>query len=139
MRMSDWSSSVLFRSRDRDAAAGVEVEGTEVHHRRGRQADVDDVAPGLAQAAREAFDQVRAGQPAVAADDNVLQPLFLHQRTDRLADQFGHAHVERLPAHAAAVVGPEEERKSVGLGKSGYVRLTLCGVRISKKKKQKEK
>src|SRR3546814_3803036 len=40
---------------DRDAAAGVEVEGAEVHHRRGRQADVDDVAPGLAQAAREAF------------------------------------------------------------------------------------
>src|SRR3546814_7999294 len=50
----------VVAARDRDAAAGVEVEGTEVHHRRGRQADVDDVAPGLAQAAREAFDQVRA-------------------------------------------------------------------------------
>src|SRR3546814_20291942 len=46
--------------------------------------------------------------PAVAADDNVLQPLFLHQRTDRLADQFGHAHVERLPDHAADVVGAED-------------------------------
>src|SRR3546814_17267304 len=32
----------VVAARDRDAAAGVEVEGAEVHHRRGRQADVDD-------------------------------------------------------------------------------------------------
>src|SRR5690606_15217997 len=38
---------------DGDAAAGVQVVGSEVHHRRRHHADVDDVAARLAQA----FDQ----------------------------------------------------------------------------------
>src|SRR5690606_31228718 len=113
---------------DRDAGAGLEVEGAEVHHRRRRHADVDDVAAGLAQATRKTFDQVRPGQSAVAADDDVFQALFLHQRTDRLADQLGHAGVERLPDHAADVVGAEDAAVDAhrrGPGRVAHLHLRL--------------
>ena len=98
----------IVAARHRDAATRAQLVGGEVHHRRRRQADVDHVAAGLAQAADEAVDHVWAGKAAVAADDDVVQAAFGHQRTDRLADQFCDARIERLPDDAADVVGAED-------------------------------
>ncbi len=55
------------------------MEGAEVHQRRRRQTDVDDVATGLAQSRDQAVDQHRTGQAAVAPDDDVRQTLLVHQ------------------------------------------------------------
>src|SRR5690606_6530031 len=91
-----------------DAATGAQVEGAEVGDGGGRHADVDDVAPGLAQAAHEAGHHVGTGQAAVAADHDVGQALLVHERADRMADQFGDAGVEGLAHHPADVVGAED-------------------------------
>ena len=106
---------------DGHAAAGAQVEAAEVHHRRGHQADVDDVAACLAQAGDQALGQFRARQAAVAADHDFVQALVEHQRTDRLADEFRHAGVQALPHHATDVVGAEDaavdrHRRGRGLG-----------------------
>src|SRR5207342_537771 len=93
---------------DRDAATGPQLEAAEIHHWRRHHADVDDVAAGLAQAFAQPSDEIRTRQPAVTADDDVGQALFEHQRTDRVADQFGDAGVERLADDAADVVGAED-------------------------------
>src|SRR5690606_28819952 len=49
----------------RHAAAGTQVIGAEIHHRRRHHADVDDVAARLAQAGGESGDHVGTGQAAV--------------------------------------------------------------------------
>ena len=115
----------------RHAAAGTQVVGGEVRDRRGRQADVDDVATGLAQAADQPADQIGTGQAPVAPDHDVGQVLVAHHRADRQADQFGHLDVQRLSDDAADVVGAEDARVDLdrtAVGRAAlFLRARLAG------------
>ena len=65
--------------------------------------------PALRRPVDQALDQVRAGQPPIAADHDVAQgPCSCISEPIGLADQFGHAGIERLADHAADVVGAED-------------------------------
>src|SRR5690606_2889182 len=93
-----------------DAAAGTQVVGGEIHDRGRHHADIDHVAPGLAQALDQALDQLRSGQAAVAADHDVHQAFLGHDRADRLADVAGDLRGQLAADQAADVVGAEDPR-----------------------------
>jgi hypothetical protein len=91
-----------------DAAAGAEVVGGEVEHRRGDAADVDHVDAAFLQAARQRLGKRRTREPAVAADADGLLAALARLRADRLADGLDRGFRQRLVDDAANVVGLED-------------------------------
>ena len=52
-------------------------------------------------------DEVRAGQPAVARDDDLVEPAVLRLAADRSADKARNAFGQGLADDAADIVGTE--------------------------------
>ena len=94
---------------DRHAGAGAQVVGAEVHHRRRRQADVDDVAAGLAQAVRSGLRSCsgpdrRPSRPTTMSSRPcccISEPIDWPSSSAMPASR-------RLADHAADVIGAED-------------------------------
>ncbi|MNU96668.1 hypothetical protein D3C71_867130 [compost metagenome] len=106
------------------AAARAQVVAGEVHHRGRRQADVDDIAAGAAQAFDQPGAEFRAGQTTIAAHHDLAQPLHLQHRADGLADQRSHLRGELAADHAADIVGAENIGRHVLARHAGHGRRT---------------
>jgi hypothetical protein len=86
----------------------IQHVGGEIHHRRGDHAEVDHVDARFAQAVGQRLRQFRAGQAAVAADDDLAFPLRQRGGAEGLADLPRDACVERAAEHAADVISLED-------------------------------
>ncbi len=114
--------AVVFRrvvtAGDGDAGIGAEIKRREVEHRCRHAADIDHVATGTGDAARERGDDVGTGEAAVAAYCHLSAATLERLAADGVADTFDDRRRQRLADDAADIVGLEDFRR-VGCRQTG--------------------
>ena len=97
----------VVRSGDGDGGVDIEAAGSEVDHRCGDDAEVEDIAALVHDASGEAFEEARGGGADVAAD---REALGLEMGDDGAPDLVGIVFVQVGTVDASDIVGLENPR-----------------------------